>query len=135
MKTLIERRVHKMLKNANRIQMTAYLDSVYASGYEDGQKAASGLNADEVYRTLLKIPGIGKFRAVQIIEALNLEMDEQQDIVYPCGSCGRDLYHVKGAKFCNFCGAKLTWDFSPEPPVLPGQVDIFGEDNGSDQTV
>ena len=114
-----------MLKAANRVQMTAYLDSVYASGYEDGQKEASGLNAEEVYRTILRIPGIGPVRAAQVLDALNLEMDNQQDIMYPCGNCGKDLYHVKGAKFCNYCGAELSWDFALEPAVIPGQVDIF----------
>ena len=129
MKTQIDRKIHKMLKRANREQMTAYLDSVYGAGYEDGQKAAGGLNADEVYRTITKINGIGPMRAAQILDALNLEMDEQQEISYPCGNCGKDLYHVKGAKFCVYCGAELTWAAEPEPAVLPGQMDML---NGAD---
>lgn len=132
MKTQIDRRVHKMLKNANRAQMTAYLDSVYAAGYEEGQKESVGLNADEVYRTILKIKGIGPIRAAQILDALNIEIDDQQEIVYPCGNCGRDLAHVKGAKFCVYCGWELNWNFTPEPAVIPGQVDIF---DGTDTEV
>ncbi len=125
MKTLIERRIHKMLKNANREQMTAYLDSVYAAGFEDGQKQSSGLNSAEVFKLVQTIKGIGEQKALKIVEVLNGEMDAQQELIYPCGNCGKDLFREKGANFCPYCGAELTWEYEVDVQEIPGQIDLF----------
>ena len=128
MKTIIDREVYKMLKRADRKKMTEYLDSVYQVGYEAGQKDAGGLNSAEVFRLIQSVKGIGPVKAKQIVEVLNGEMDAQQDIIFPCGNCGKDLYHEKGADFCPYCGSPLLWDYEPEPANLPGQVELFEEE-------
>ena len=127
MKTQIDRKVHKMLKNASRQQMTTYLDSVYQAGYEAGQKDAGGLNSAEVFKLVQTVKGIGEQKALKIVEVLNGEMDAQQEYIFPCGNCGVDLFREKGAKFCPYCGAELTWEEEANEPGIPGQVDLFEE--------
>ena len=90
-------------------QLTAFLNSIYIQAYKDGQKGCEGLGTDDVKKVLLSINGIGEKRAGQIMEALNMKLDEEEDMEWLCGECSKDLSSVKGAKFCPYCGTELNW--------------------------
>ncbi len=90
-------------------QMTAFLNHIYLQAYKDGQKDCEGLGTADVKKVLLGIKGIGEKRAEQIIEALNMKLDDEQEMEWLCGECGKDLSSVKGAMYCPYCGAELSW--------------------------
>lgn len=90
--------------------MTIFLNRFYKNAFKDGQEEAGGLNSYEVKNVLLSIKGIGEKRAEQICEALNMKMDDEQTLEYLCGECHKDLSGVKGAMYCPYCGAELSWE-------------------------
>ena len=108
-KILDKRNFHR-IKTMNYPQMVRFLTNIYEAGFYDAQNNTAGLNECDVRKVLLSINGIGEKRANQIMEALDLKLDEEQQVYYPCGNCGHDLHHVKGAKHCPECGYELTWE-------------------------
>lgn len=108
-KILNKKNFHK-IKAMNYPQMVRFLTNMYEAGFYDAQNNTAGLNHDDMKTVLLSIKGIGEKRAAEIMEALNIKLDEEQQVYYPCGNCGHDLHHVKGAKFCPECAAELTWE-------------------------
>ena len=110
MKKILDKKNFQRIKCMNYPQMVRFITNIYESGFKDGQADSAGLNETDVRELLLSIRGIGPKRLGQIMEALNMKLDEEQNLYYPCGSCGHDLAHVKGAKFCPQCGSELTWE-------------------------
>ena len=107
---ILDKRNFQRIKCMKYVEMVRFITNIYESGFRDGQADSSGLNETAVRELLLSIRGIGPKRSSQIMEAMNLRLDEEQNLYYPCGNCGHDLAHVKGAKFCPQCGFELKWE-------------------------
>ena len=109
-KKILDKRNFQRIKCMNYVQMLNFITNIYESGFKDGQADSAGLDEVEVLNVLMNIPDIGPKRAQWILNALNTKLDDEQKLYYPCGNCGHDLYHVKGAKFCPECGFGLNWE-------------------------
>lgn len=57
--------------------MTLWAESVYKSGFKDGQEATPGLTSQEIREALQSVKGIGAKRMDSIIEALSLALEEK----------------------------------------------------------
>ena len=57
--------------------MTLWAESVYKSGFKDGQEATPGLTSQEIRDALQPVKGIGAKRMDSIIEALSLALEER----------------------------------------------------------
>lgn len=107
---ILDKRNFQRIKCMKYAEMVRFITNIYQSGFRDGQADSSGLNEMDVRDLLMSIRGIGPKRCSQIMEAMNVRLDEEQSLYYPCGHCGHDLAHVRGAKFCPECGSKLNWE-------------------------
>lgn len=54
-----------------------WAESVYKSGFKDGQEATPGLTSQEIREALRLVKGIGAKRMDSIIEALSLALEEK----------------------------------------------------------
>lgn len=109
MKPTLNRKLHQQITRYDFQTMYRFVNNLYLQGFKDGQEEAGGLTAAEVEKVLLSVPGIGKLRAAMILEALNVKMDDEQEITWKCENCGADLTQHKGVPHCPFCTAELTW--------------------------
>ena len=57
-------------------QMTLWAESMYKSGFEDGQASVPGLDISLVKKALLSVKGIGEKKAADIIIAIEKETTE-----------------------------------------------------------
>lgn len=110
MNKILDKKNFHRIKTMNYPQMVNFIKNIYESGFRDGQADSAGLHEEDVLKVLRNIPGIGPMRAKWIMNALNEKLDEEERLFYPCGNCGTDLYHNKGAKFCPECGYELKWE-------------------------
>lgn len=67
----INRKQYNMIRKMDHCQMTLWAESIYKSGFKDGQKAAEGLTASEIREVLLGVKGLGEKRVAVIVDALN----------------------------------------------------------------
>lgn len=74
---ILNRKQYDRIRRMDHCQMTLWAESVYKSGYADGQKAAEGLTASEIREVLLKVKGLGEKRVDTIVNALNDAMAEK----------------------------------------------------------
>lgn len=72
---ILNRKQYDRIRKMDHCQMTLWAESLYKSGYEDGQKAAEGLTAAEIREVLLTVKGLGEKRVAVIIDALNNAME------------------------------------------------------------
>lgn len=110
MKTIIEPDTYRKVKNMGYGQFSAFLNRIYCEAYKDGQNAAEGLGTADVKKVLLSVKGVGEKTAEQIVDAINKMLDEELNIEWICGSCGKNLSSVKGARYCPYCGSELNWE-------------------------
>ena len=68
----LNRKVYKNIKKMDHNQMTLWAESMYKSGFEDGEKAADkgALTFEDVHDALAGIKGLGEKRISAIHEAL-----------------------------------------------------------------
>jgi hypothetical protein len=76
---LLNRKQYDRIRKMDHCQMTLYVESIYKSGYADGQKAAEGLTALEIRDVLLKVKGLGEKRVDTIVSALEEAMNSKED--------------------------------------------------------
>ena len=76
---LLNRKQYDRIRKMVHCQMTLYVESIYKSGYADGQKAAEGLTALEIRDVLLKVKGLGEKRVDTIVSALEEAMNSKED--------------------------------------------------------
>ena len=110
MKTIIDVDTFRKVRKLGYSQFSAFLNKIYIQAFKDGQKAAEGLGTADVKKAIMSVKGIGEKRAEQIMAALEMKLDEEQDTEWLCGHCGKDLSSVKGAVFCPYCGTELNWE-------------------------
>ena len=76
---LLNRKQYDRIRKMDHCQMTLYIESIYKSGYADGQKAAEGLTASEIREVLLKVKGLGEKRVDAIVSALAEAINSKED--------------------------------------------------------
>lgn len=76
---LLNRKQYERIRKMDHCQMTLWAESLYKSGYADGQKAAEGLTASEIRDTLLTVKGLGEKRVSTIVAALEAAMNEKSN--------------------------------------------------------
>lgn len=76
---VLNRKQYQNIRRMDHCQMTLYAESVYKSGYKDGQEATPGLTSQEIRHALLPIKGIGEKKIDAIVEALEAELQAKHD--------------------------------------------------------
>lgn len=76
---MLNRKQYNRIRKMDHCQMTLWAESLYKSGYADGQKAAEGLTASEIRDILLKVKGLGEKRVSAIVSALEAAMNDKQN--------------------------------------------------------
>lgn len=76
---ILNRKQYNRIRKMDHCQMTLWAESLYKSGYSDGQKAAEGLTASEIREVLLAVKGIGEKRVEVIVAALDAALEEKSN--------------------------------------------------------
>nr|DAJ37694.1 MAG TPA: hypothetical protein [Caudoviricetes sp.] len=68
----LNRKEYLNIKRMDHHQMSLWAESMYKSGFEDGEKAAeqAALTSEELYKVLSDVKGLGEKRINAIYEAL-----------------------------------------------------------------
>ncbi len=74
---VLNRKQYQNIRRMDHCQMTLWAESVYKSGFKDGQEATPGLTGQEIREALQPVKGIGAKRMDAIIEALSLALEEK----------------------------------------------------------
>lgn len=72
----LNRKVYKNIKKMDHNQMTLWAESMYKSGFEDGQASVHRLDISLVKKILLTVKGIGEKKAADVIAAIKKETAE-----------------------------------------------------------
>ena len=64
------------IKKMDHHQMSLWAESMYKSGFEDGQASVPGLDISLIKKALLNVKGIGEKKASDIIVAIEKEITE-----------------------------------------------------------
>jgi hypothetical protein len=70
----LNRKVYKNIKKMDHNQMTLWAESMYKSGFEDGQASVPRLDISLVKKILLNVKGIGEKKATDVIAAIEKEI-------------------------------------------------------------
>lgn len=76
---ILNRKQYNRIRKMDHCQMTLWAESLYKSGYSDGQKAAEGLTVSEIREMLLAVKGIGEKRVEVIVAALDAALEEKSN--------------------------------------------------------
>lgn len=76
---ILNRKQYNRIRKMDHCQMTLWAESLYKSGYSDGQKAAEGLTVSEIREVLLAVKGIGEKRVEVIVAALDAALEEKSN--------------------------------------------------------
>ena len=68
---VLNRKQYQNIRRMDHCQMTLWAESVYKSGFKDGQEATPGLTSQEIRDALQPVKGIGAKRLDSIVEALD----------------------------------------------------------------
>ena len=74
---ILNRKQYQNIRRMDHCQMTLWAESVYKSGYKDGQEETPGLTSQEIRDALQPVKGIGEKRMDAIVEALSLALEEK----------------------------------------------------------
>lgn len=74
---ILNRKQYDRIRRMDHCQMTLWAESVYKSGYSDGNEAASGLTVSEIREMLLQVKGIGEKKVDIIAAALEEAMEHK----------------------------------------------------------
>ena len=72
----LNRKEYLNIKRMDHHQMTLWAESMYKSGFEDGQASVPGLDISLIKKALLSVKGIGEKKAADIIIAIEKETAE-----------------------------------------------------------
>nr|DAR80464.1 MAG TPA: putative DNA-3-methyladenine glycosylase 2 [Caudoviricetes sp.] len=72
----LNRKDYLNIKKMDHHQMSLWAESMYKSGFEDGQASVPGLDISLVKKALLSVKGIGEKKAADIIIAIEKETTE-----------------------------------------------------------
>ena len=72
----LNRKDYLNIKKMDHHQMSLWAESMYKSGFEDGQASVPGLDIRLIKKALLNIKGIGEKKAADIIIAIEKETAE-----------------------------------------------------------
>ncbi len=72
----LNRKNYLHIKKMDHHQMSLWAESMYKSGFEDGQASVPGLDIGLIKKALLNIKGIGEKKAADIIIAIEKETAE-----------------------------------------------------------
>ena len=72
----LNRKNYLNIKKMDHHQMSLWAESMYKSGFEDGQTSVPGLDIGLIKKALLNIKGIGEKKAADIIIAIEKETAE-----------------------------------------------------------
>lgn len=70
----LNRKLYDKVRKMDHRQMTLWAESLYKSGFKDGQEAVPGLTSQEMRHALLPINGIGEKKIDAIVNALEDEL-------------------------------------------------------------
>lgn len=70
----LTRKEYLKIKKMDHNQMTLWAESMYKSGFEDGQASVPGLDISLVKKILLNVKGIGEKKATDVIAAIEKEI-------------------------------------------------------------
>lgn len=80
----LNRKDYLNIKKMDHHQMSLWAESMYKSGFEDGEKEADKVSftSEELYQTLADIKGLGEKRISAICEALEnvMTLRREQDV-------------------------------------------------------
>ena len=76
---ILNRKDWNRVRKMDHCQMTLWAESIYKSGFRDGNESADGLTIDEMKNVILSVKGIGEKRAVTIAEALQAALNDRKD--------------------------------------------------------
>lgn len=75
---ILNRKQYDRIRKMDHCQMTLWAETVYKSGYMDGQEAAERLTSAEIREILLSVKGIGEKKADTIISAMESTMNRRK---------------------------------------------------------
>lgn len=76
MKGVINRKTYLEMKKMDHQHMGEFLERLYKNAYEDGRKAAEGLNETQLREILLSVKGIGERRTEAVLERIKEAMEK-----------------------------------------------------------
>ena len=76
MKGVINRKTYLEMKKMDHQHMEEFLERLYKNAYEDGRKAAEGLNETQLREILLSVKGIGERRTEAVLERIKEAMEK-----------------------------------------------------------
>ena len=76
---ILNRKQYNRIRKMDHCHMTLWAESVYKSGFKDGQEATPGLSSQEIRHALLPIKGIGEKKIDVIVKALEDELQAKSD--------------------------------------------------------
>ena len=74
---ILNRKQYQNIRRMDHCQMTLWAESVYKSGFKDGQEATPGFTSQEIRDALQPVKGIGAKRLDSIVEALDAALQEK----------------------------------------------------------
>lgn len=74
---ILNRKQYQNIRRMDHCQMTLWAESVYKSGFKDGQEATPGLTSQEIRDALQPVKGIGAKRLDSIVEAPDAALQEK----------------------------------------------------------
>lgn len=78
MKGVINRKTYLEMKKMDHQHMEEFLERFYKNAYEDGRKAAEGLNETQLREILLSIKGIGERRTEAVLERIKEALEKEE---------------------------------------------------------
>lgn len=72
----LNRKEYLNIKRMDHHQMTLWAESMYKSGFEDGQASVPRLDISLIKKALLSVKGIGEKKAADILVAIEKETAE-----------------------------------------------------------
>lgn len=73
---LLNRKQYEKIKRMDHCQMTLWAESIYKSGFKDGEESVKDLSESRLRDILLTVKGIGEKKADAILKALKEAVDE-----------------------------------------------------------
>ena len=73
----LNRKDYLNIKKMDHHQMMSWAESMYKSGFEDGQASVPGLDLSLIEKVLLSVKGVGEKKALDIITAIEKEIGRE----------------------------------------------------------
>nr|DAK88345.1 MAG TPA: Holliday junction ATP-dependent DNA helicase, RUVA, HOLLIDAY JUNCTION BINDING [Caudoviricetes sp.]DAT52004.1 MAG TPA: Holliday junction ATP-dependent DNA helicase, RUVA, HOLLIDAY JUNCTION BINDING [Caudoviricetes sp.] len=73
----LNRKEYLNIKRMDHHQMTLWAESMYKSGFEDGQASVPRLDISLIEKVLLSVKGVGEKKALDIVTAIEKEIGRE----------------------------------------------------------